>query len=119
MFAMRATYHTALQATPMQVVFSRDAILPLQFEANWQLIKEHKQKLIRANNEQENRSRINYTYRVGEQVLLKRHDLAKYQRDPWEGPYAVTEVNDNGTVRIQKDVYDELVNIRQLKPYRA
>jgi hypothetical protein len=27
MFAIRATYHTTLQATPMQLVFGRDSIL--------------------------------------------------------------------------------------------
>ena len=31
MFALRATYHTTLQATPMQLVFGRDAILNIQF----------------------------------------------------------------------------------------
>ena len=38
MFAVRATYHTTLQATPTQLVFGRDAILNTQFEANWNLI---------------------------------------------------------------------------------
>ena len=38
MFALRATYHTTLQATPMQLVFGRDAILNTQFKANWKLI---------------------------------------------------------------------------------
>ena len=60
MFALRSTYHMALQATPTQVVFGRDAIMPTKFEANWQLIKEHKQERIRQNNQRENRSRIPY-----------------------------------------------------------
>jgi len=38
MFALRATYHTTLQATPCQLVFGRDAMLNVKFEANWQLI---------------------------------------------------------------------------------
>jgi transposase InsO family protein len=38
MFAIRATYHTTLQATLSQLVFGRDAILNVQFEANWNLI---------------------------------------------------------------------------------
>ena len=50
MFATRATYHTTLKATPMQLVFGRDAILNTTFEANWALIKEQKQKQIRRNN---------------------------------------------------------------------
>ena len=38
MFAVRAMYHTTLQATPAQLVFSQDAILNIQFKANWNLI---------------------------------------------------------------------------------
>ena len=45
MFAVRATYHTTMQATPAQLVFGRDAILNTKFEANWTLIKQRKQGL--------------------------------------------------------------------------
>jgi hypothetical protein len=41
-FAVRATVHTTTQATPMQLVFGRDAILNIQMEANWKRIKERK-----------------------------------------------------------------------------
>ena len=40
MFALRATYHTTLQASPAQLVFGRDAILNTRFEADWHLIKQ-------------------------------------------------------------------------------
>ena len=46
-FAMRATYHTTLQATPAHLVFGRDEILYVKFIANWQAIREQKQKLIK------------------------------------------------------------------------
>ena len=35
MFAVRATYHTALQASPVQLVFGRDAILNIKHVADW------------------------------------------------------------------------------------
>ena len=54
MFAMRATYHTTLQASPMQLVFGRDAMLNVQFIADWQASKNRKQKLIAQNNQREN-----------------------------------------------------------------
>ena len=38
MFAVRAMYHTTLQASPMQLVFVRDAILNINHVANWELI---------------------------------------------------------------------------------
>ena len=34
MFAVRTTYHTTLQASPMQLVFGRDAILNIKHVAN-------------------------------------------------------------------------------------
>jgi hypothetical protein len=54
MYATRATIHTTLEATPMQLVFGRDAVLNTKFEADWKYIRDRKQKLIEQNNKQEN-----------------------------------------------------------------
>ena len=35
MFAVRATYHTTLQSSPMQIVFGQDAILNIKHVAYW------------------------------------------------------------------------------------
>ena len=43
MFAIRATYLTTLQATPIQLVFGRDSILNTEHEANWAFIQQRKQ----------------------------------------------------------------------------
>eukprot|EP00957_Ditylum_brightwellii_P153331 11669436-Ditylum_brightwellii.AAC.1 len=51
-FATRATIHTTMQATPMQLVFGRDAILNVMLEAEWSYIKQRKESLIRKNNKQ-------------------------------------------------------------------
>ena len=39
-FGVRATVSTTTQASPMQLVFGRDAILSITHKANWQYIKE-------------------------------------------------------------------------------
>jgi hypothetical protein len=36
-FAIRSTYHTTLGASPGQLVFCRDMLLPIKFKANWGL----------------------------------------------------------------------------------
>ena len=46
-------YHTTLRATPTQLVFGRDAILNIRHKADWNYIKNQKQKLINKNNERE------------------------------------------------------------------
>ena len=120
MFALRATYHTTLQATPAQLVFDRDALLSTAFEANWQLIKERKQKIINKNNAQENARRIPHTYKPGDKVMcVGKPTLAKYGSDPWEGPHEIIKVNDNGTVCLKKGSVIETVNIRQLESYKV
>ena len=43
MFAVRATYHTTHQASPMQIVFFRDAILNIKHVADWEYIRQLKQ----------------------------------------------------------------------------
>ena len=43
MFAVRAIYHTTLQASPMQLVFGRDAILNIKHVADWEHIWKSKQ----------------------------------------------------------------------------
>ena len=42
MFGVRSTMHAMLQATPTQLVFGRDAILKIKFEADWNLLKQNK-----------------------------------------------------------------------------
>ena len=49
MFAIRATNHTTLQASLMQLVFGRDAILNIKHVADWEHIRQRKQLRINHN----------------------------------------------------------------------
>ena len=117
MFGVRSTYHTTLQATPMQLVFGRDANMPITHRAEWKLIKDRKQKLIDLNNKRENAKRIKYTYHVGDQVLVHRAKKSKHGDREYDGPFKILEVRNNGTLRIQKKSYADTVNIRQVFPF--
>ena len=117
-FATRATIHTTLQATPAQLVFGRDAVFQVKHLANWNYIKERKQKLINANNRKENAKRRPYLYRVHDRVLVKDAQKLKYGTDSYHGPYPITQVHDNGTVRIQMGAISDVYNIRNIHPYR-
>ena len=83
----------------MQLTFGRDAILNTEFEANWQAIKFQKQKQIWENNAHKNVSWKPYTYCVLEKVLYQQHKGTKYDGNPWDGPYIICQVNDNGTAQ--------------------
>ena len=115
-FAVRSTYHTTLQNTPGQLVFGRDMILNVKHEANWEYIRARKQKIIEKNNKSENSKRIAHQYTVGDQVLLRRGTENKYET-PYQGPYTILKINDNGTVRMMVKNVEDTYNIRRLTPY--
>jgi hypothetical protein len=123
-FAMRSTVHTTTRATPAQLVFGRDAILNVNFVADWQCIKERKQKLIVQNNNRENKKRTPYTHQVGQRVLVSEDPNRKYGTDIFSGPWTVAQVNENGTVRLTRGtnnggVVSQTWNVRNLKPCKA
>ena len=118
-WAIRSTHHTTLDASPGQIVFGRDMIHNIEYRANWKYIQTRKQKLIDTNNNKENRSRISHEYQIGDQVLLNRTGIYPKLEHPRDGPFTITKVNSNGSVRIQKGIVNEPVNIRRLQPYFA
>ena len=71
MAAVRSTYSTTTQATPMQLVFGRDAIINTKFIADWDYIRQRKQNIIHNNNERENAKRIPHTYQISDKIMLK------------------------------------------------
>ena len=79
MFAVRTTYHTKLQASPMQLVFGRYAILNIKHVANWEHIQQHKQEIINRNNKRENMLRNNHQYKVGDKIIVKRKKNSKHE----------------------------------------
>jgi hypothetical protein len=117
-YAIRSTFHTTLKATPGQLVFGRDMVLPIKFMADWGAIEQQHQKEMGRNNRRENASRISHDYKVGDKILLKKpgKHLRKLEA-PRTGPHTVTAIYTNGTLRIQKCKVNERVSIRRLFPY--
>ena len=115
MFSVRATYHITMKASPMQLVFGRDAVLNIKHMTNWKHIKQLKQKRIDANNKKENKSRVSHQYMVGDQVLIRARKNTKHDQE-YKGPYRLTKVNTNGTVKFQKGIINDVINIRRIKP---
>jgi hypothetical protein len=63
-------------------------------------MRKRKRQLIEKNYEAENAKQIPHTYNIGDKVLIKRGTENKYEA-PYEGPYTITKVNDNGTVPLK------------------
>ena len=60
---------------------------------------------------------IPHMYKIGGKILFERVKFTKHGEREYDGPYTVQEVDSNGTVRIQREYYSDLVNIRQVIPY--
>ena len=117
-YAIRCTYHTTLKATPGQLVFGRDMILPIKFEADWALIQKQKQDSINNSNNKDNKKRIKHEYKIGDKVLLQKPGILRKMSTPYSGPYEVQQVFSNGTINITKGAVIQRVNIRRVIPYK-
>ena len=115
-FAIRSTYHTTLQKSPGQLVFGRDMIFNIQHKANWEYIRQRKQKIINKNNQKENAKCIPHNYKEGDLVMLEKGTENKCE-SPFSGPHKIMKVNDNGTVRVEVKNVTDTYNIRRIKPY--
>jgi len=115
-FAIRCTYHTTLHSTPGQLIFGRDMIFNIKHTANWEVIREHKQKLIQMNNRRENAKRIPHEYSAGDKVMLHIGTENKYEQ-PYSGPHKIIATHPNGTVTLQVGPVQDRVNIRRIHPY--
>ena len=100
----------------MQIVFGRYAILNIKHVADWEHIWQWKQLRINHNNKRENMQRNNHQYKVGDKILVKRKKNSKNELE-FMGPFHITQLNDNGTVRFQKGIINDAVNIRRIKPF--
>ena len=49
--------------------------------------------------------------------MLRKGTENKYER-PYQGPFVIQQVNDNGTVRLKIGAVTDTVNIRRLHPFK-
>ena len=87
-FAIRSTYHTTLRKTPGQFVFGCDMIFNIQHVANWEYIRQNKERLIHKNNKAENAKCIAHLYKESILVLLLHRTENKYEA-PYQGPFCI------------------------------
>ena len=76
-WAVCSTYHTVtvLKASPDAAIFGRDMLFDIPFIADCQKIGEYRQQLTDLSNAHENKGRIDYDYKVGQKVLLRKEGI--------------------------------------------
>ena len=117
--AMRSSINTALKASPGALVYSRDMFLNIPMIADWHLIAQRQEQLINENLRRHNLRRRRYDYAVGQQVLIKNHEITKMGLRT-HGPYKITQVHCNGNVTLDvgRDS-TERINIKRIQPFLA
>ncbi len=116
-WAIRSTFHTVLRSSPGAAVFGRDMLFDIPYLADWRAIGQRRQDTVDHNNARENARRISYDYVVGQRVLVRKDGTLRKAEKRYLGPYVITQVHTNGTVRIQRGTMSERLNIRRITPF--
>jgi len=119
--AVNSTVHTTSRATPTQLVFGHDAMLNASFQADWQFVKERKQRLVLQNNKRENAKRKPHACNAGDAAASKAGVKRKHGAPPCLGPMRTTQACDNGAVKLTKvadngGAVSQTWNIRNVEP---
>lgn len=117
MYATRSSYHSSLMTTPGAMAFQRDMVLNIPFQADLNLIQQHRQHLIDERLIQSNRKRFTHDYQPNQEVLKLVYNPNKLDSRT-TGPYRIHSVHTNGTVTLQMTPYvRERVSLRNVKPF--
>ena len=94
-------------------------IAPFAPHIDWGELRQNKQRHIDIQNVRENTNRKFHNYEVNDKVLILEKDLtAKLNPKVLnEGPWQILAVHVNGTVTIRRNGYNEVMNIRRIRPY--
>ena len=107
-WAICSTYHTVLKASPGVAIFGQDMLFDIPFLADWNKIGDHRQHQTDLNKERENHSCHDWDYKVGDKVLLKKDGILRKSESRYEsGPWTITSVHTNGTIRVQCETKSE------------
>jgi hypothetical protein len=71
-WAIRSTYHTVLKASLGAAIFGRDMMFDIPFIADWKKIGDYRQHQSDLNNWRKNQKRIEYDYKVGDKILVRK-----------------------------------------------
>jgi hypothetical protein len=81
-------------------------------------IGEYRQRLTNLNNARENKGRIDYDYKVGQEVLLWKEGILRNAEFRWlKKPWLITTIHTNGTITVQHGNKEERMNIWRVKPF--
>ena len=115
--AARPSFHAARGHSPGELAFGRSMLLPVKAPADWEKVRQRKQKAIARSNRRENAKRIEHTYQKGDWITVKRPGIIRKLCVPKEGPFQVIKHHDNGAATFEKEPFAEgRASIRRISP---
>ena len=116
-FAIRASYHSILNASPGQLLFGQDMISRQLHNVNWSYLSKRKFNAILTDNTRENTHRLEHFYNPGDQVMLRiQKSFRGKTKHIADGPYPIVAVHSNGTLTLDKGITQQQVSIRRVFP---
>jgi len=116
--AIRSIYHTVIKASPGAAIFGRDMLFDILFVADWHKIGDYRQRQTDRSNKCEHDRRVDYDYKVGDKVLIRKDGILRKTESIWKKePWTITTVHTNETIRIQYGTKPERNNIRRVTPF--
>ncbi len=94
-------------------------LFDIPYKADWNNIGVHsRQRQTDLNTARENLQRVDYDYKVGDKVLIRKDGIlrkteSRYDSEPW----TITSVHTNGTIRVERRTKSERINNRRVTPY--
>jgi hypothetical protein len=117
-WAICSTYHTVLKASSGAAIFGQDMLFDIPFVADWNKIGDYRQSQTDRSNKRENNKRVDYDYKVGDKVLIRKDGRLRKAESIWrKEPWTITTVHTNGTIRIQCGTKLKRINIRRGTPF--
>jgi hypothetical protein len=82
-WAIGSTYHTVLKASPGAAIFGRDMLFDVPFITDWKQIGENRQRRTEHNNDNKNKKRVDYDYKVGDKILIRKDGILRKAESRW------------------------------------
>ncbi len=105
-WAICSSYHTVLKASPGAAIFGRNMLFDIPFIADRKQIGEFRQRTTDRSNARENKTRVDFNYKVGDKILQSRVHLEKRTMDNNDSTYK-WNYQDSTWNQIGKNKYPE------------
>ena len=85
---------------------------------DWELKRQRNQAQINKDTIRKNRQRVDYGYKVRDNVMLNKHTAYKYETT-YMDPFVITQCFTNGMVKFKNGVTQFRYNTRSFNPYKS